>query len=198
MKVGFCMLLWTTNVTAKHTKLLKDIKATGYDGVEIPIFSGTPDDFKRLGDMLDRIGLARTAVSAMGDPAMNLIGDAASRKAGIEYMKWAIDCAAALGADKLCGPLHSTLGLFTGSRPDLQPRKALRRIAARHRRPCGKQGRYGRAGGAEPLRMLPGQHDGRPFRASRRDRPSQYQGDVRHLPLPTSRRSRPVGAYAKT
>ncbi len=117
MKVGFCMLLWTTNVTAKHTKLLKDIKATGYGGVEIPIFSGTPDDFKRLGDMLDRIGLARTAVSAMGDPAMNLIGDAASRKAGIAYMKWAIDCAAALGADKLCGPLHSTLGLFTGSGP---------------------------------------------------------------------------------
>jgi D-psicose/D-tagatose/L-ribulose 3-epimerase len=117
MKIGFCMFLWTTNVTEKHEKLLKDIKATGYDGVEIPIFEGAPADYKRLGEMLDRIGLQRTAVSAMGDPAMNLIGDAAARKAGINYMKWAIDCASALGADRLSGPLHSTLGQFSGTGP---------------------------------------------------------------------------------
>ena len=73
MKIGFCMFLWTTNVTGKHTRLLEDIKATGYDGVEIPIFEGAPDDYKRLGEMLDRIGLERTAVTAMGDPGMNLI-----------------------------------------------------------------------------------------------------------------------------
>jgi D-psicose/D-tagatose/L-ribulose 3-epimerase len=111
------MFLWTTNVTGKHEKLLRDIKATGYDGVEIPIFEGTPDDYKRLGDLLDRIGLERTAVSAMGDPAMNLIGDAAARKAGIAYMKKTIDCTAALGADRLSGPLHSTLGQFSGVGP---------------------------------------------------------------------------------
>jgi D-psicose/D-tagatose/L-ribulose 3-epimerase len=117
MKIGFCMFLWTTNVTGKHEKLLTDIKATGYDGVEIPIFEGRPDDYKRLGEMLDRIGLERTAVSAMGDPAMNLIGTSKERKAGIAYMKWAIDCTAALGADTLSGPLHSTLGRFTGTGP---------------------------------------------------------------------------------
>jgi D-psicose/D-tagatose/L-ribulose 3-epimerase len=123
MKIGFCMFLWTTNVTGKHEKLLKDIKATGYDGVEIPIFEGSPDDYKRVGDMLDRIGLERTAVSAMGDPAMNLIGDAAARKSGIDYMKWAIDCASALGADRLSGPLHSTLGQFSGVGPTSTEKK---------------------------------------------------------------------------
>lgn len=124
MKIGFCMFLWTTNVTAKHKALLEDIKATGYDGVEIPIFEGTPDDYKRLGEMLDRIGLERTAVSAMGDPAMNLIApDAATRKAGISYMKWAIDCASALGAATLSGPLHSTLGSFSGVGPTAAEKK---------------------------------------------------------------------------
>jgi D-psicose/D-tagatose/L-ribulose 3-epimerase len=118
MKIGFCMFLWTTHVTKKHEALLKDIKATGYDGVEIPIFEGTPDDYRRLGGMLDRIGLERTAVSAMGDPAMNLISpDVATRKAGIAYMKWAIDCTQALGAKRLSGPLHSTLGHFSGQGP---------------------------------------------------------------------------------
>src|SRR6478672_9190666 len=116
MKIGMCMLLWTTGVSRKHEPLLRDIKATGFDGVEVPIFSGTPDGYKKLGELLDRIGLERTAVSAMGDPAMNLISaDAATRKAGIAYMKWAVDCAQALGASKLSGPLHSTLGAFSGS-----------------------------------------------------------------------------------
>lgn len=118
MKIGFCMFLWTTNVSSKHRKLLEDIKATGYDGVEIPIFEGQPDDYRRLGDMLDRIGLERTSVTAMGDPSMNLISaDAAARRKGVAYMRWALDCAAALGAPKISGPMHSTLGHFSGSGP---------------------------------------------------------------------------------
>ncbi|WP_292578261.1 TIM barrel protein, partial [Mesorhizobium sp.] len=85
--------MWTTAVSKRHEPLLRDIKATGFDGVEIPIFAGTPDDYKKLGALLDRIGLERTAVSAMGDPAMNLISaDGSTRKAGIDYMRWAIDC----------------------------------------------------------------------------------------------------------
>ncbi|WP_137935030.1 sugar phosphate isomerase/epimerase family protein [Mesorhizobium comanense] len=124
MKIGMCMFLWTTSVSKKHEPLLRDIKATGFDGVEIPIFAGTPDDYKSLGELLDRIGLERTAVSAMGDPAMNLISaDAATRKAGIDYMKWAIDCADALGARTLSGPLHSTLGAFSGSGPTSAEKK---------------------------------------------------------------------------
>ncbi|MBA2513861.1 MAG: sugar phosphate isomerase/epimerase, partial [Solirubrobacterales bacterium] len=57
MKIGFCMLLWTTNVTEGDRALLEDIKATGYDGVEIPIFEGEPDDYVKLGSLLDEIGL---------------------------------------------------------------------------------------------------------------------------------------------
>ncbi len=117
MRIGMCMFLWTTHVTADHEALLRDIKATGFDGVEIPIFEGDAAHYARLGDLLDRIGLARTAVSAMGDPAMNLIGDAAARAAGVAHMRQVIDCAQALGASTLSGPLHSTLGHFSGLGP---------------------------------------------------------------------------------
>jgi len=141
MKIGMCMFLWTTSVSKKHEALLKDIKATGFDGVEIPVFVGVPDDYKKLGEMLDRIGLERTAVSAMGDPAMNLISpDAATRKAGIDYMKWAIDCSAALGAHTLSGPLHSTLGAFSGGGPTAAEKKrsvASQRAIGEH---AGKKG----------------------------------------------------------
>ena len=141
MKIGMCMFLWTTSVSKKHEALLKDIKATGFDGVEIPVFAGSPGDYSKLGAMLDRIGLERTAVTAMGDPAMNLISpDATTRKAGIDYMKWAIDCSAALGADRLSGPLHSTLGAFSGSGPTVAEKKrsvASQRAIGDH---AGKKG----------------------------------------------------------
>lgn len=118
MKIGMCMFLWTTHLTRDHVSLLRDIKSTGFDGVEVPIFEGEPAYFAELGALLDELGLERTAVAAMGDPAMNLISpEVSAREAGIAHMKWAIECAAALGADRLSGPLHSTLGHFSGEGP---------------------------------------------------------------------------------
>ena len=149
MKIGMCMFLWTTSVGRKHEKLLRDIRQTGFDGVEIPIFEGKPDDYRRLGDLLDRIGLERTAVSAMGDPAMNLISpDQATRRRGIDYMKWAIDCAEALGANTLSGPLHSTLGQFSGNGPTAAE---LKRSVSSQRAIGDHAGKHGVTIGLEAL-----------------------------------------------
>lgn len=149
MKIGMCMFLWTTSVGRKHEKLLRDIRQTGFDGVEIPIFEGKPDDYRRLGELLDRIGLERTAVSAMGDPAMNLISpDQATRRRGIEYMKWAIDCAEALGANTLSGPLHSTLGQFSGNGPTAAE---LKRSVSSQRAIGDHAGKHGVTIGLEAL-----------------------------------------------
>jgi D-psicose/D-tagatose/L-ribulose 3-epimerase len=120
MKIGMCMLLWTTHLTDEHEPLLRDIKATGFDGVEVPIFEGGVEHYKRLAELLDKIGLERTAIAAMGDPAMSLIGDTQARGAGISHMRHTIECAAAIGAKTLSGPLHSTLGYFSGAGPTAQ------------------------------------------------------------------------------
>lgn len=117
MKIGMNMFLWTTHVVRQHEALLRDIKATGFDGVEVPVFEGEINHFKEIAHMLDDIGLERTAVSAMGDPSMNLIGNAAARAKGVDYMRAALDKTQALGATLICGPLHSTLGHFSGEGP---------------------------------------------------------------------------------
>ncbi|MGI9369876.1 MAG: sugar phosphate isomerase/epimerase family protein [Ruegeria sp.] len=118
MKIGMCMFLWATHVDSGFGELLRDIRATGFDGVEIPVFEGGEKDFVDTGRMLDEIGLDRTAVTAIGDPDMNLISpDPSSRQRGVDFMKWALDCSAALGARQLSGPLHSTLGHFSGQGP---------------------------------------------------------------------------------
>jgi len=40
MKIGMNLLLWATHVTEEHYPHLEKIKATGFDGVEIPLFEG--------------------------------------------------------------------------------------------------------------------------------------------------------------
>ncbi|OWU68063.1 sugar phosphate isomerase/epimerase family protein [Marinibacterium profundimaris] len=118
MKIGMCMFLWTTRIGPEHEPLLADICETGFDGVEIPVFDGGPDEYARIGRMLDGLGLDRTAVSALGDPAHDLISpDRALREAGVERMRWVLDCTAALGARTVSGPLHSVLGQFSGTGP---------------------------------------------------------------------------------
>ena len=118
MKLGMCMFLWTTKVDAGHEALMADIRATGFDGVDIPVFEGARADYARLGTLLDGLDLQRTAVSAIGDPALDLISpDRAVRQAGIDRMRWVLDCTAELGADRVSGPLHSVLGQFSGQGP---------------------------------------------------------------------------------
>ncbi|MHA1553456.1 MAG: sugar phosphate isomerase/epimerase family protein [Alphaproteobacteria bacterium] len=116
MKIGFCMLLWTTHVDESHRALLEDIKNTGYDGIEVPVFQGDPDDYAEIGRLLDEIGLERTAISVIPAEDQNpLSDDAAVRANGEAYLKWAVDCSQALGADAIGGPLHQTLGHFSGA-----------------------------------------------------------------------------------
>jgi D-psicose/D-tagatose/L-ribulose 3-epimerase len=116
MKIGFCMLLWTTSVGEEHRPLIEDIKATGYDGIEVPVFDGTPDDYAAIGKMLDEMSLERTAISIVPTLDKNpLSEDKADRERCVEYLKWLVDCTAALGASGVGGPLHQTLGHFSGA-----------------------------------------------------------------------------------
>jgi D-psicose/D-tagatose/L-ribulose 3-epimerase len=124
MKIGFNLLLWTAHVERQHWPILADLKRCGYDGVEVPVLEGTPEHFAELGRELDRLGLERTASALFPTLAMNPIGpDAAQREAGLQHISWLIDCTNALGAKIVAGPLHSTLGHFSGDAPTAAERR---------------------------------------------------------------------------
>jgi D-psicose/D-tagatose/L-ribulose 3-epimerase len=129
VKIGFCMLLWTTHVTEKDRPILETLKATGYDGVEIPVFEGTPDHYAGLAKMLDAIGLDRTAITVVPTLDKNpLSEDAAVRKAAVDYLKYCVDCTAALGARQVAGPVTQTLGHFSGTAPTAGERSRARGV----------------------------------------------------------------------
>jgi D-psicose/D-tagatose/L-ribulose 3-epimerase len=141
MRYGMNLLLWTTEVTEAHWPVLERLKAIGYDLVEVPVFeTGDVAAYARLGARLRGLGLAPHAVTALGAEANIASDDAAVRTAGEARLRAIVDCAAALGAPTLSGPIHSALGVFTGEGPraDEIARSAeiLARIAA-HARPAG-------------------------------------------------------------
>lgn len=119
MKVGINLLVVGGFIRAdKDRDTLELITGAGYDGVEVPIFSGNPGDYLTLARTLDELKLARTAAVIIPDAARSPVSpDPLSRARARDHMRWAIDCMSALGATVAAGPFHSPLGLFTGNGP---------------------------------------------------------------------------------
>jgi D-psicose/D-tagatose/L-ribulose 3-epimerase len=113
MKIGFNLLLWTTHLDATLLPTLRALKAAGYDGVEVPIFGGDPAYYRQMRSMLDSEGLMSTVVAIVQDEARNPLS-AQNESAGVDYLKWLVDCSVALGAEALAGPFYQPLGVFSG------------------------------------------------------------------------------------
>ncbi len=124
MKIGFDLLLWTAHVRPEHWPVLEELKRTGYDGVEIPLFEGEPGHYVELGRRLKQMGLQSTGIALFPSVEMNPIGAAPEqRAAALKHIEWVIECTAALGAIVVGGPLHSTLGHFSGEAPTEEERQ---------------------------------------------------------------------------
>lgn len=114
MKFGMNLLLWGTEINESLFPVLEEIKALGFDGVEVPIFDTDPTHWYKWREKLDELELDRIAVTICGPDFNQISADADMRKATLERNKRAVDCALVLGANLLNGPYHSALGQFTG------------------------------------------------------------------------------------
>lgn len=123
MKVGMNLLLWTAFVTEEHFPILEKIKKTGYDGVEIPLFDGDAEHYKKIKKELDNLGLGCTTVTVVNAETNPISPDASIRKAALDRIKWALDMTSVMGGDLLAGPYHSALGVFSGQPPTADERK---------------------------------------------------------------------------
>lgn len=147
MRLGFDLLLWTTHVTDAHWPIIEDLRATGYDGVEIPIFEGPVSHYEALGKRIKSAGLATTGIAVMaGGSAIS--PDKAVRAKGLDHLKWIADCTAALGGDVFAGPFHQPLGEFSGRGPTADE---VRWCAEVHKEAAQYAARQGISLAVEPL-----------------------------------------------
>lgn len=117
MKIGVNLLLYTSRLTPAHLPILKHLKSLGYDGVEVPVFTGTPADYAEIGRMLAGEGLAAAVAGTLKPGADPLSDDPSERAAGRDHLHWLVDCAAALNAEVIAGPFHQPLAQFSGAGP---------------------------------------------------------------------------------
>lgn len=138
MKLGFNLLLWTSHVTDAHWPIIERLQATGYDGVEIPLFEGEVSHYEALGKRLAAAGISSSGIGVMPGAGKSAVSpDPAERAAALEHIKWLIECTAALGGDICAGPFHQPLGEFTGAGPtddELSRCADVHRAAAEHAR----------------------------------------------------------------
>lgn len=118
MKFGMNLLLWTDHVTEALDPVLDEIKAVGFDAVEVPIFNtGDLAPFARLGDRLKSLGLSATGVTVMGPETNPISPDPKIRAAAVDHLDRVLECGQQFGCEILCGPLHSAIGVFSGTGP---------------------------------------------------------------------------------
>ena len=91
MKIGLNLLVIGGFIGPADHATLKRIRDAGYDGVEIPVFSGETRDYQALAAVLDDLGLARTAVTIIPDVEHNPVSpDPSSRARARDRLHWAI------------------------------------------------------------------------------------------------------------
>jgi len=111
------MLLWAGYVTEEHYPILEQLKAAGYDGVEIPIFDvSDPAHYTKVGEACKNAGLDLCAVTICPTDEQSLISpNAAHRQGGVDHLLRVVECAHNAGVENICGPYYQELGNFTGT-----------------------------------------------------------------------------------
>lgn len=122
-RIGMNLLLWGTEIDPSLFPVLEQIKAAGYDGVEVPIFDTNPSHWEPWRKKLDELELDRVAVTINGPDHHQISADASMRNKTLERNKKALECAQVLGSSLLTGPYHSALGVFTGSKSSADENK---------------------------------------------------------------------------
>jgi D-psicose/D-tagatose/L-ribulose 3-epimerase len=116
MKFGVNLLLWTANFEPVHLPLLERIRASGFDGVEVPMYKGRDFATAALRKGLSETHMECTICSVLVE-GMSLISEESSVRArAINQLRENIAISAEVGAKLIAGPMYAPVGYLPGRR----------------------------------------------------------------------------------
>lgn len=127
--VGLISMQYARPFTAEHFPLFGRMKALGYDFVELLVPEPGEIDLAQARAALADAGLG-VVLAARVNLERNLASDdGAAHRAGIDYLKYTVDCAVGLGATIVGGPLTGNPLVFAGRppRPVDEPERLARK-----------------------------------------------------------------------
>ena len=106
----------------------------------MPVFAGTPADYKPIRAELDKHGLKCTTVTILTsrDQRRSAPTPRCGRRPSTGS-RTSSRSTTSSGPETVCGPYHSALGVFSGSGPDRRREEARRRRASRQAAEVAKQ-----------------------------------------------------------
>jgi D-psicose/D-tagatose/L-ribulose 3-epimerase len=116
MKFGVNTFIWTANFDSSHLPLLPQLKAGGFDGVEVPLFRPAEFATADIARGLAENGLECTICSVLTGGLSMISEDAAVRRQTRVHMEECVKTAADVGAKIIAGPLYSPVGYLPGRR----------------------------------------------------------------------------------
>jgi D-psicose/D-tagatose/L-ribulose 3-epimerase len=129
--VGLISMQYARPFTTEHFPLFRRMRDLGYDFVELLVPEPGELDLAETKQALDDAGLG-VVLAARVNLQRNLSSaETEAYRAGIDYLKYAADCAAALGAKIVGGPLTGNPLVFAGRPP--QPVAEDERLARKER-----------------------------------------------------------------
>jgi D-psicose/D-tagatose/L-ribulose 3-epimerase len=116
MKFGVNTFIWTANFDRSHLPLLPQLKAGGFDGVEVPLFRPAEFATADIAKGLTENGLECTICSVLTGGLSIISEDATVRRQTRVHMEACVKTAAEVGAKIMAGPLYSPVGYLPGRR----------------------------------------------------------------------------------
>ena len=115
--IGLISMQYARPFTAAHFPLFKKMRDLGFDFVELLVPEPGEIDLAEARRALDDAGLD-VVLAARVNLQRNLSSDdQKAHRAGIDYLRYTADCAAALGARVVGGPLTGNPLVFAGRAP---------------------------------------------------------------------------------
>jgi D-psicose/D-tagatose/L-ribulose 3-epimerase len=116
MKFGVNTFIWTASFDRSHLPLLPQLKAGGFDGVEVPLFRPSEFATADIAKGLAENGLECTICAVLTGGLSMISEDATIRRQTRVHMEECVKTAAEVGAKIMAGPLYSPVGYLTGRR----------------------------------------------------------------------------------
>ncbi|MDE3198780.1 MAG: sugar phosphate isomerase/epimerase [Acidobacteriota bacterium] len=116
MKFGVNTFIWTGEFGPANLSLLPRIKEAGFDGIEIPIFTGAGFPAAAIRQGIAAHGLECTACSVIPGGMSLIDADTGIRARTLSHVEGCIKAAADAGVSIFAGPFYSPVGYLPGRR----------------------------------------------------------------------------------
>jgi D-psicose/D-tagatose/L-ribulose 3-epimerase len=116
MKFGINTFLWTVHFEPKHLELLPEIKAHGFDGIEMFVFEPGRLQAAAIRKGLEEAGMGCTFCTALGPDHSLAAEDPQVRARTRAHIAACVEDVAAAGGTHFAGPVYTPLGDKPGRR----------------------------------------------------------------------------------